>query len=92
MNSLIKKQAIIKIGKGFRFQWEDAQQAYVLLYPEGMIQLNFSAGEILNLCDGTRSVEDVIISLQNMFPGTDLEKDVYEFLEDAYAKSWITFN
>lgn len=28
----------------FRFQWEEAQQAYVLLYPEGMVKLNGPAG------------------------------------------------
>ena len=35
------------VGRGFRLQWEPAQNAYVLLYPEGMIKLNGSAGEIL---------------------------------------------
>ncbi|HQE41111.1 MAG TPA: pyrroloquinoline quinone biosynthesis peptide chaperone PqqD, partial [Zoogloea sp.] len=35
----------------FRFQWEPAQQAHVLLYPEGMVKLNQSAGEILKRCD-----------------------------------------
>ncbi len=44
------------VGRGFRLQWEAAQNAHVLLYPEGMIKLNGSAGEILKRCDGaTRS-------------------------------------
>jgi pyrroloquinoline quinone biosynthesis protein D len=38
------------IGRGFRLQWEPAQQAHVLLYPEGMVKLNGSAGEILKRC------------------------------------------
>ena len=29
--------------RGFRFQWEPAQESYVLLYPEGMVKLNGSA-------------------------------------------------
>src|SRR5262249_58446441 len=39
------------IGRGFRLQWEPAQAAHVLLYPEGMVKLNSSAGEILKRCD-----------------------------------------
>ncbi len=40
------------IGRGLRLQWEPAQNAHVLLYPEGMIKLNGSAGEIMKRCDG----------------------------------------
>src|ERR1700735_4922806 len=40
------------LGRGFRLQWEAAQNAYVLLFPEGMIKLNATAGEIMKRCDG----------------------------------------
>ena len=43
------------IGRGLRLQWEPAQNAHVLLYPEGMIKLNGSAGEIMKRCDGVRT-------------------------------------
>jgi pyrroloquinoline quinone biosynthesis protein D len=39
--------SIPAIDRKFRLQWEAAQNAHVLLYPEGMIKLNASAGEIL---------------------------------------------
>ena len=39
--------SIPRIGHGFRLQWEPAQESHVLLYPEGMVKLNQSAGEIL---------------------------------------------
>ena len=32
---------------GYRYQYEPAQKGHVLLYPEGMIKLNASAGQIL---------------------------------------------
>ncbi len=35
------------IARLYRFQWEAAQSGYVLLFPEGMVQLNGPAGEIL---------------------------------------------
>ena len=34
------------IAAGMRLQWESAQEAHVLLYPEGMVKLNGSAGAI----------------------------------------------
>ena len=36
-----------RVARGFRLQWEEAQGCHVLLYPEGMVKLNRSAGEIL---------------------------------------------
>lgn len=52
-NILLKIPAL---RRGFRFQFEPAQQCHVLLYPEGMIKLNDSASEILKRVDGARTV------------------------------------
>ncbi|HMW70935.1 MAG TPA: pyrroloquinoline quinone biosynthesis peptide chaperone PqqD [Cellvibrionaceae bacterium] len=74
----------------YRFQWEEAQNCYVLLYPEGMIKFNGSAGEILAQVDGTRTIGDIIKTLNAKFPGIDgLENDVVEFFHDAFAKRWL---
>ncbi|WP_421911626.1 pyrroloquinoline quinone biosynthesis peptide chaperone PqqD [Marinobacter sp.] len=76
--------------KGFRFQWEPAQQSYVLLYPEGMVKLNGSAGAILNEIDGWRSVIGIISSLEQQFPEAGpLDDDVCKFLKDACNQHWI---
>jgi coenzyme PQQ biosynthesis enzyme PqqE len=45
--SSIDTAARPSLDRRFRLQWEAAQKAHVLLYPEGMIKLNGSAGEIL---------------------------------------------
>lgn len=75
---------------GFRFQWEPAQNAHVLLYPEGMVRLNESAGAVLNEVDGQRSVADIVATLEKQFPEAgSLMTDVWEFLKDAEQKSWI---
>ena len=59
MNKMKNLNKIIKINPNFQFQWEEKQNCYVLLYPEGMVQLNQSAGEILALCDGNNNIEDI---------------------------------
>jgi pyrroloquinoline quinone biosynthesis protein D len=78
-----------KVSTRFRLQWEEAQQAWVLLYPEGMVKLNPSAGEIMKRCDGSRSVAELVAELETAFSTTGLEKDVQAFLEMARKQHWI---
>ena len=78
-----------RVSKRFRLQWEEAQQAWVLLYPEGMVKLNQSAGEILRRCDGVRSVAAVVADLEQAFATTGLEADVIAFLELARKQQWV---
>ena len=78
-----------KLARLFRMQWEEAQGAYVLLYPEGMVKLNQSAGEILKRCDGERDVQAIIADIEQAFNATGLEKDVTGFLEIALERGWI---
>jgi len=76
--------------RGFRFQWEPAQQSYVLLYPEGMVKLNGSAGAILSEVDGQRRIADIVIALERQFPSAgSLSEDVVAFLRDASNQHWI---
>lgn len=77
------------IGRGFRLQWEAVQNAHVLLYPEGMVKLNGSAGEILKRCDGQRSVAAIVEELQEAFGAADLTKDVTDFLSFAVDRKWL---
>ncbi len=77
------------LGRGFRLQWESAQNAHVLLYPEGMIKLNGSAGEILKRCDGTASLADITADLERAFAATNLCGDVQRFVNMAVEKKWL---
>lgn len=86
MSSLASKP---RIARGLRLQWEPAQNAHVLLYPEGMVQLNASAGEILKRCDGERDVAAIVIDLQQAFEVEDLQADVLAFIDLASAQRWI---
>ena len=52
-----------RVGAGFRLQWEPVQNCHVLLYPEGMVKLNDSAGENMKRCDGQRSIDVIVVSM-----------------------------
>ena len=81
--------SIPRIGHAFRLQWEAAQNAHVLLYPEGMVKLNGSAGEILTRCDGATPVGAIVADLEQRFGASGLDKDVIAFLEIARERRWV---
>jgi pyrroloquinoline quinone biosynthesis protein D len=72
-----------------RLQWEEAQQKDVILYPEGMVELNQSSAEILKLCDGTRDLDQIVIDLEEKFTTTGLKNDITSFLDVALNNGWI---
>lgn len=67
---------VVEMNPMYLFRWEEPQQAFVLLYPEGVVRLNGPAGAILGAVDGERSVADIT-------------SDVLEFMETAHAQGWI---
>lgn len=92
MSEAIDRSTVYRLRPGWRLQWEEAQQCHVLLYPEGMVQLNESAGAILTLLDGKRDVGALIAELERRYPQApvqELAQDVEEFLHDASNQGWI---
>jgi len=85
----VSADTVPRIAPLYRFQWEEAQGCHVLLYPEGMVRLSGSAGEIMKRIDGRTSVTSLLDALRAAFPGVDLERDVYTFLETAYGHGWL---
>jgi len=82
---------VARIGPGFRLQWEPAQACFVLLYPEGMVKLNQSAGEILRRCDGERAVAAIVADLEAAFSTSGLEPEVLAFLALARGQRWVAW-
>ena len=79
--------------QGYRFQYEPVQKINVLLYPEGMIKLNDSAGWIGKLIDGQRSIAAIIAELEREFPNIpELGFDVDDFMKVAHDKHWINLD
>mgnify|MGYP000536588427 FL=1 len=80
------------INNHFQLQWEEKQDCFVLLYPEGMVQLSQSAGEILNLCNGKNNTQNIATLLEEKFNTSELLNDIIEFLEDAMSRKWVLYN
>ena len=78
-----------KLSRRFRLQYEEAQSRWVLLYPEGMVQLNDSAAEILKRCDGVRPVQAIVDELEAAFSARDLKPQVVSLLEEGQRRGWV---
>lgn len=78
-----------RLSRRFRLQYEEAQSRWVLLYPEGMVQLNHSAAEILQRCDGERSLPEIVAELEQAFNAQDLAPQVQSLLEEGQRRGWI---
>ncbi len=81
-----------RVGHGFRLQWEPVQDCHVLLYPEGMVKLNGSAGEIMKRCDGMASIAAITADIEHTHALQGLEADVLAFVELAGEQRWLKWD
>ena len=78
------------LAKGVRLQIDSTTGKSVLLYPEGIVELNETAHEILTRCDG-RTVSDIVQVLAEEYDAdlTALATDVREALADLQQRRLI---
>lgn len=90
MENNIQVSDIYAIALHHRFQWEEAQQSYVILFPEGMVKLHGGAGEILKRVDGKATVGDIVADLKATFPDAEnIEADIMGMFDLAVGKAWL---
>ncbi len=72
-----------------RLRYEEVRQTDLLLLPERVVKLNSSGAAILRLCDGQRTVREIVQELESRFGQASLENDVLEFLRNVSALGWV---
>jgi len=70
---------------GARLRYDEVREEHVLLIPEGVVRLNPTAAQVLELCDGERSLDDIAGTLSVRYDGADVRDDVHELI-DAMAQ------
>jgi pyrroloquinoline quinone biosynthesis protein D len=70
---------------GARLRYDEVREEHLLLIPEGVVRLNRTAAEVLELCDGERSVDEIVGALSARYEGSDLRDDV-QGLVDGMAQ------
>ena len=78
-----------RLPAGSRLQFDDVRDEHLLLIPEGVVKLNATAVEVLELCDGDRTVAAVVETLTSRYPGAELADDVCGLLGEFAAQGLI---
>jgi pyrroloquinoline quinone biosynthesis protein D len=74
---------------GARLRYDEVREEHVLLVPEGVVRLNPTAAEVLELCDGERSLGDIVGALSARYDGADLGDDVQELLDAMVQRGLV---
>ena len=74
---------------GVRLAYDQAREQDALLYPEGVLLLNGTAGAVLRHCDGARTVEGIAAELAKEYSDVSMP-DVLALLNGLAARRLIT--
>ena len=77
-----------RLARQIRLEWDSVREQQVLLAPEGVLVLNRTGATILGLCDGERSVVEIVEELRGRYEGVDGD-EVRGFLSRLVAKRWV---
>jgi pyrroloquinoline quinone biosynthesis protein D len=93
MTPRVADDAQPRLARGVRFQVDSTTGKGVLLFPEGILELNETAQEILTHCDG-RTLGEIVRFLVEEYdadPAT-LAADVRETLLDLQERKLVEFS
>jgi pyrroloquinoline quinone biosynthesis protein D len=78
-----------RLADGARLQYDDVREEHLLLVPEGAVRLNETAAQVLELCDGERSLDEIAAALSGRYAGADVADDVRELLGGMVAHGLV---
>ena len=81
-----------KLPRHVRLKFDETRQVWVILAPERVLAPDEIAVEVLQLCDGVRSVSDMIDQLTAKYaaPREAIASDVIAMLQDLADKGFLT--
>ena len=75
----------LKLAKKARLKWDEREKKFMLLYPERGLLLNETAAEIVKMCDGTKTADEIIESFA--LRGDSASAEVSEFIEQLRVRN-----
>jgi pyrroloquinoline quinone biosynthesis protein D len=80
-----------RLARGVRLTFDRAREQHVLLQPESVVVLNGTSAEILGLCDGQRTVAEIVEELHGRYDRV-VDDEVQDFLARFLAKRCLEVN
>jgi pyrroloquinoline quinone biosynthesis protein D len=78
-----------RLATGARLRYDDVREQHMLLVPEGAVRLNPTAAAVLELCDGERSLDEIVVVLSDRYDGADLGDDVRGLVDGMAQKGLV---
>ena len=76
------------LARQVRLEWDQVRETQVLLAPEGVLILNQTGATILGLCDGERTVGEIVDELRGRYRRVAGD-EVENFLARLAARRWV---
>jgi pyrroloquinoline quinone biosynthesis protein D len=85
---LLTPDSVPKLWRLARLDYDPVRQRHVLLYPEGAVLLNDTGAAILELCNGARTVGQIVTILTERYHA-DVTADVTEYLDQMAERELV---
>ena len=86
--TLLGPDTVPRLWRLARLEYDPVRQKHVLLYPEGAVLLNDTGAAILELCNGTRTVDEIVTNLSERYHA-DVRADVNEYLSQMADRELV---
>jgi pyrroloquinoline quinone biosynthesis protein D len=86
--TLLAPDTVPRLWRLARLEYDPVRQKHVLLYPEGAVLLNDTGAAILELCNGSRTVDEIVTILTERYHA-DVSADVTEYLSQMADRELV---
>ena len=77
-----------RLARHVRLTFDQARERHVLLSPETVVVLNATGATILDLCDGERTVAEIVAELSARYKRV-VDEDVRQFLDRLVVRQCV---
>jgi pyrroloquinoline quinone biosynthesis protein D len=88
MNPAVPSSSRPELAPHVRLTFDRAQDQHVLLGPESVVVLNRTGADILGLCDGQRTVSEIVQELRGRYNRV-VDDEVQQFLARLVDKRYV---
>jgi len=88
MSTAVSSSSRPELAHHVRLTFDPAREQHVLLGPESVTLLNRTGADILNLCDGQRTVAEIVDELQRRYDRV-VDDEVQHFIARLVAKRCV---
>jgi pyrroloquinoline quinone biosynthesis protein D len=91
VTSALEMSSVPKLASHVRLSHDSERNQHVLLSPETVAVLNGTSADILRLCDGRRSVAEIVAELQGRYDRV-VDDEIRAFLARMAAKRCVVIS